>query len=79
MNWEISWSFSIGQIDFETTAVMNAVTATDAVTKFIQLMATEFPEYNWEKQIFRAEKNYTCFLFILEKGKLRRLDPAENI
>lgn len=71
--WEVSWSQSIGNIDFETTSLLEAVSATDAVTKFIQLFNTSADNFNWEKQIFRAEKNYTFFLFRYEDGKLRRI------
>lgn len=70
--WEVSWSYPIGSIDFETTAMLEAVSATDAVTKFIQLLNTELI-YDWNKQTFRAEKNHTYFLFILENGRLRRI------
>lgn len=70
--WEVSWSYPLGNVDFETTTLLEAVTATDAVTKFIKLLETH---YNFEsnKQVFRAEKNHTYFLFIHENGKLRRI------
>ena len=71
--WEVSWSQSIGNIDFETTCLLEAVSATDAVTKFIQLFTTSADNLNWEKQIFRAEKNHTFFLFRYENGSLRRV------
>lgn len=71
--WEVSWSTSIGSIDFETTAVIEAASATDAVTKFIQLYNTLGDRIDWEKQTFRAEKNFTYFLFVYEQGKLRRV------
>ena len=70
--WEVSWSFPIGSVDFETTTLLEAVTATDAVTKFIKLLETHY-DFDSNKQIFRAEKNHTFFLFILENGKLRRI------
>ena len=71
--WEVSWSQSVGNIDFETTSIIEAVSATDAVVKFIQLFNTTANNIDWEKQIFRAEKNYTFFLFIYENGGLRRI------
>lgn len=71
--WEVFWSISIGKIDFETFANIQASSATDAVCKFIQLYNTIGDNIDWEKQVFRAEKNHTYFLFIHENGKLRRI------
>lgn len=70
--WEVSWSYPLGNVDFETTTLLEAVTATDAVTKFIKLLETHY-NFESDKQVFRAEKNHTYFLFIHENGKLRRI------
>lgn len=68
--WNVSWSRSKYGTDIETNADIEALSATDAVRGFILL----FPEQSsWEKQMFRAEKNHTYFLFIWENNKLRRI------
>lgn len=68
--WNVTWSRSKYGTDIETNADIEALSATDAVRGFILL----FPEQpSWEKQMFRAEKNHTYFLFIWENNKLRRI------
>jgi len=73
MRWEVSWSTSLGGQDFDVTSLIEAASATDAVTKFIQLFNTIGDNIDWEHQTFRAEKNHTFFLFTLENGRLRRI------
>lgn len=70
--WEVSWFFPLGSVDFETTSMLEAATATDAVVKFIRLLETHY-NFDAEKQTFRAEKNHTYFVFIYENGSLRRV------
>ena len=65
MLWQISWSRPINDIDVETTANVEADSATDAVKKFIFMMQ----DIDWKDQILRAEKNNTFFLFIVESSR----------
>lgn len=82
--WSVTWSRSTpSEIDIEINAIIElqvmsdieADSATKAIRKFMYL----FPDVNWNKQMLRAEKNKTYFVFTVEDNILRRLDPTERI